>query len=77
MAQSIIIYRNPLEAYFWESGMMFPVVAGTILGVIAGVVAAQVWEAVITHPRWRKQSSAAAFLAGTLTMIGTMVWLTP
>lgn len=29
--QSIIVYRNPVEAQFWESGMAFPLMAG--LGV--------------------------------------------
>jgi hypothetical protein len=23
--QSIIVYRNPLEQQFWESGMLFPI----------------------------------------------------
>lgn len=28
--QSIIVYRNPLEAAFWESGLLFPIIVGCI-----------------------------------------------
>lgn len=34
MTQSIIVYRNPIEAAFWESassGQIFPIVVGVIV----------------------------------------------
>lgn len=34
--QSIIVYRNPIEAHFWESGMMFPLLVS--LGIFAAVL---------------------------------------
>lgn len=35
--QSVIVYRNPLEAAFWESGMIFPLFCGMIVAVIAAL----------------------------------------
>lgn len=35
--QSVIVYSNPLEAAFWESGMIFPLFCGMIVAVIAAL----------------------------------------
>jgi hypothetical protein len=30
MPNSIIVYRNPIEAAFWESGMLIPIMVGCV-----------------------------------------------
>lgn len=35
--QSIIVYRNPLEAAFWESGLLFPLMCAMVAAAIAAV----------------------------------------
>ena len=35
MTQSIIVYRNPMEQAFWESGLLLPLVAGSLAGFIS------------------------------------------
>lgn len=36
--QSIIVYRNPIEQQFWESGLLIPIMAGMIVVVLTMVV---------------------------------------
>lgn len=36
--QSIIIYRNPMEQQFWESGILFPLLVFMVLTVALGAV---------------------------------------
>lgn len=36
--QSIIVYRNPAEAVFWESGLAFPIIAGCVMAVVGALV---------------------------------------
>ena len=33
--QSIIVYRNPLEQQFWESGALVPVFSGCAIGFVS------------------------------------------
>ena len=33
--QSIIVYRNPLEQQFWESGALVPVFSGCAVGFVS------------------------------------------
>lgn len=32
--QSVIVYRNSIEAAFWESGMIFPLFLGLIVALV-------------------------------------------
>jgi hypothetical protein len=36
--QSIIVYRNPAEAMFWEGGYAFPLIGGLAVGLLLFVV---------------------------------------
>jgi len=38
MTQSIIVYRNPLEAALWEGGMVFPIISGCFVGFITFLI---------------------------------------
>ena len=42
--QSIIVYRNPAEAALWESGMVFPLICGMVIGCILAYGAATFWD---------------------------------
>lgn len=41
--QSIIVYRNPIEAAFWESNMLIPLLGGMAAGV--GLFLLMMWVA--------------------------------
>lgn len=41
----IIVYRNPGEAALWESGMLFPIIASTVIAAVLTVLVVKVWEA--------------------------------
>ena len=43
--QSIIVYRNPIEQAFWESGMITPI----IFGVVAIVILVCALHALLDH----------------------------
>lgn len=34
----IIIYRNPLEQQFWESGMLFPLMCAVVAAIVTMMV---------------------------------------
>lgn len=77
--QSIIVYRNPLEAAFWESGIIFPVVVGIVLA--ACTATALNWLFIkynklrsVTYPKELTQWQSNWIVIGTIaTMIAT-VW---
>ena len=41
----IIVYRNPGEATLWESGMLFPIIASTVIAAVLTILVVKVWEA--------------------------------
>lgn len=43
--QSIIVYSNPAEAALWESGMLFPIIASTVIAAVLTFLVVKVWEA--------------------------------
>lgn len=51
--QSIIVYRNPAEAAFWESGMAFPLMSGLFVGFIVFVIGATILDK-FTKKSWKK-----------------------
>lgn len=71
MPQSIIVYRNPLEAAFWESGMVFPLIVGMVVAVVMTMVACEVWER-LTPRRMREYTGHVALITAVTTLITTM-----
>ena len=79
--QSIIVYRNPMEAAFWESGMAFPLMVGLVLSLAVALglnwifVRYNQWQYRRNrYTRGRGDRQAAAIVFGMiLTMIAT-VW---
>lgn len=62
--QSIIVYRNPLEAMIWgqlmEGGFGLAILAAAILSVIAAIAVNAALEK--THPRTRYSNKARALV---------------
>lgn len=73
--QSIIVYRNPAEAMFWESGLSFPLMAAMVVGFVVACLVAYAIEMLphrIRNHRALKKSAgilivALAFIAGGIT----------
>lgn len=40
--QSVIVYRNPVEAAMWESGLIFPLAVGCIAALVVALVVASI-----------------------------------
>jgi NhaP-type Na+/H+ or K+/H+ antiporter len=63
MTQSFIVYRNPLEAAMWESGLVFPLIGGLSIGFIVFVVGMVMLDKYTKKswkkPRWWKISTYA------------------
>jgi len=80
--QSIIVYRNPLEAAFWESmsgAAMFPIIAGIVVFfVVFLILQLQVVERVTTlFGPWRGRASYLAMAVSALAGIATIykMWI--
>jgi hypothetical protein len=72
--QSIIVYRNPLEAAFWESGMVFPLIMAMVAAVISVVVLQRIFQRVLGY--WDAQKYVYAYLcAGSLAGGAVFYWL--
>lgn len=71
--QSIIVYRNPLEAAIWESGAIFPVIAGVVVAVIVALATNWVCEKI-----FRCNSKYTANIVGVTSIaavIGVVTFL--
>ena len=82
MTQSIIVYRNPMEQAFWESGMMIPIVGGIAAGLVAFAAAYKLTGYVINKffPKvpWYKRNQYAtnvALIAGGFVGVPVMLHL--
>ena len=72
--QSIIVYRNPLEAAMWEtimSGSFFPVIVGVV--VFFAVFLAANTFIVERYARWDKRKVATNFNLAASALIGIFV----
>lgn len=49
--QSIIVYRNPLEAMLWESGVISPIIVAMIVSVLVALVMAKIVERYTFRPK--------------------------
>ena len=64
--QSIIIYRNPLEQAFWESGMVFPLMVSLVVFMVVFLSIYKIMEFFVS---WKVQrSNLYTFVAGALAL---------
>ena len=47
MTESIIVYRNPVEAAFWTSEFTFPIV----LAIVLAIVVSMVFHNILSQPK--------------------------
>lgn len=74
--QSIIVYRNPAEAAFWEGGYLVPLVGGLGAGFLFFL--ALMWIAGKVSRDWRGPSNFVTGAAGVASVcVGALVfhWL--
>lgn len=74
--QSIIVYRNPVEAAFWESGMIVPLGGGLGVGFIVFLLL--MWIAQKVSRDWRGPSNLATGAAAVVSLcVGALTfhWL--
>lgn len=77
-AHSIVVYRNPLEQYLWESGLA----VGIILGMVAAFVAVVSMDWLIKQYRRRYAKSRLytsnddkiVISTGILAAVATIYW---
>lgn len=74
--QSIIVYRNPAEAAFWESGMLIPLIGGLGTGFLVFIVLAAIAKKLSRD--WRGPSNLALGAAGIASVAAGLLafnWL--
>ena len=76
----IIVYRNPMEAAFWNmisGGEFFPIVVGAVVGVLAVVVVTKINDRVFGAFRQPKWASNLSLAVGAAVWAGVtyMMWL--
>jgi len=54
---SIIVYRNPMEQAFWESGIIFPMICAVIVAIVLALGLFKLyellpWDVRRTHGVW-------------------------
>lgn len=54
----IIVYRNPVEAAFWQSGLLFPLIVAMVVAVIVALALA--WT--LDYFRYRGKLAAPLFV---------------
>lgn len=62
----IIVYRNPGEAALWESGMLFPIIASTVIAMVLTALVVKVWDAladVLDIPGRKRHTDVVAMVA--------------
>jgi len=75
MTQSIIVYRNPIEAAFWESGLIFPLMVALFVGFITILATSKLVEMKygnINSPKWAHWLSAAISVAAACAVFVKM-----
>lgn len=62
--ERIIIYRSPAEAYFWESGIAFPLIASGVVAVILAILGNAIYEWSARKVRSQRARLAIAWSLG-------------
>lgn len=72
--QSIIVYRNPIEAAMWEAGTAngFAVVVGMVVGLLLAVTVATVWPKIFPKS---KNVDKVTLLAAVVGVVGSMIYV--
>lgn len=72
--QSIIVYRNPIEAAMWEAGTAngFALVVGMVVGLILAATVATVWQKIFPNS---KNVDKIAVLAAVVGVVGSMAYV--
>ena len=59
--QSIIVYRNPLEAAFWEGGYAFPMMVFIVLMFVFALILLKLQEVVFRYAKWSNRGNMYAY----------------
>ena len=64
MTQSIIVYRNPVEQAFWESGLILPIMASGAFYILLVVILFQIADKIriLTHRSVRSMPDWVTYL---------------
>ena len=71
--QSIIVYRTPLEYQLWNSGILFPLIVGMVLSVLAVILTDKLAHAVLPFRVYNRLGSGAVIVVAVATM-GLTLW---
>lgn len=55
MVQSVVVYRNPVEAAMWESGLVAPLMVSVLVAFIVTLTVAQASDYLAKHSFWYKE----------------------
>lgn len=69
--QSIIVYRNPLEQQFWESGLLFPIMVACAVAILVAVIAGKIIES-SRRLRYSVYGGYAVMILSTGAAIGVL-----
>lgn len=72
--QSIIVYRNPAEAAFWQSGMFVPLFGGLGVGMLVFILLTHMFDRAIN----RSNNNTPMIVCAILSVIAgafTFHWL--
>lgn len=77
VTQSIIVYRNPLEAALWESNMIFPMIVAVFAALIVAVLMSTIFDKVKFLRKYRNTSGLGYFVAGSsiFTVVSVMYFM--
>lgn len=70
---SIIVYRNPLEYYLWNSGIIFPLIASMVVAIIAVITMDTLTRRVMPFSTYRRHSGNIAMVVAAVAM-GLTLW---
>ena len=73
-AQSIIVYRNPAEAMFWESGMAFPLMVALFVGFVVALAAGHFYEKMDFRSRKALGNWSMFIIVAPAVIVGSIVF---
>ena len=69
---SIIVYRNPVEQAFWESGIIFPMICAIAVALTVAIVLSKIYERLPWSYRSQSWVSNLLVLLTIASAIATM-----